>query len=120
MKIWIIEFNDPAVDDLFNMLRNSIEIPKDGIINIRERQIDKIGNLKVEIFSKEHPPPHFRVTCDNISNDFSIKDCEPLHGQALSRYFRNIKKWHEQSKQILIDYWNQFRPSNCPVGYYCE
>lgn len=120
MQIWSLEFNNPSMDELLNMLQSYTEKPVDGIIRLRERQIDKIDNLKVEIFSKEHPPPHFRVTYNDISNDFTIKDCEPLHGSALRKYFRIIKKWHEQYKPILIQYWNQYRPGNCPVGYYYE
>lgn len=91
-------------------------VPPDALINT----VDRIGKLKVEIFSDEHPPPHFRVSCDQGSNDFTISDCSPLHGDALRRFFPQIRQWHANKKASLIEAWDRLRPSDCPVGKYRE
>ena len=80
-------------------------------------------DLKVEIFAREHPPPHFRVRTDRGTVNFRIDSCEPIkpnknQAQAVLRRLREIRKWHRGNKQRLIDKWNETRPSDCPVGPY--
>jgi hypothetical protein len=82
--------------------------------------VDRIGELKIEVFAKEVPPPHFRVSCSKGSCRFRISDGMPLDPDGLSRYFREIKKWHKEHKQDLINSWNSRRPTDCPVGEYRE
>jgi hypothetical protein len=82
--------------------------------------VDTIGELKIEVFAKEHPPPHFRVSCSKGSCRFRISDGMPLDPDGLSRYFREIKTWHKEHKQDLINRWNSTRPTGCPVGEYRE
>lgn len=84
-----------------------------------EAKAGEIGGLKIEIFAKEHPPPHFRVIYNGETANFTIKDCTKLNG-GLDIYFHNIKKWHRKNKQKLINQWNEMRPSDCPVGRYFE
>lgn len=80
--------------------------------------IDRIKNLKVEIYSDEHPPPHFHVkTNDGDENSFRIDNAEPLYPNGgLKKWFKNIKKWHSENRYILIETWNEMRPTDCPVG----
>ena len=87
---------------------------------LTEEVVDRIKGLKIEIFSNEHPPPHFRVCYSGECNNFTIQNCEAQNGNALSSYFRNIKKWHKKNKDILINFWNQKRPTDCVVGEYRE
>jgi hypothetical protein len=84
-----------------------------------EAKAGEIGGLKIEIFAKEHPPPHFRVIYNGETANFTIKDCTRLNG-GLDIYFHNIRKWHSKNKQKLIDKWNEMRPSDCTVGRYIE
>jgi hypothetical protein len=91
-------------------------LPPDALIYT----LDRIGPLQIQVFSNEHPPPHFRVICNAGRNDFKISDCTPLHGNELSRFFRQIREWHKTNKQKLITTWNDTRPSDCPVGLYRE
>lgn len=87
---------------------------------LEEEFVARLDGLKIEIFSKEHPPPHFRVIYNGESNNFSIKDCCPLNGIGFGKFFKNFKKWHADNKQELINTWNRTRPSDCPVGQYQE
>ncbi|MEJ2630875.1 MAG: DUF4160 domain-containing protein [Acidihalobacter sp.] len=84
-----------------------------------EHKVGVLGKLKFEVFSNEHPPPHFRVSYNGESANYSIKDCSKLSGD-LNFYQKNIRLWHRENKQKIIDKWNSTRPSDCPVGLYVE
>ena len=75
-----------------------------------------IDGLKIEIFSREHPPPHFHLSGGDIDATFSILDCTRLTGQIGGREKRLIEWWHARSRRLLVETWNRTRPSDCPVG----
>jgi hypothetical protein len=81
--------------------------------------VDRFAGLRIEVFSNEHPPPHFRVSCNGETANYRISDCEQLNG-GLSRYYGVIKTWHAENKTRLIEIWNDRRPADCPVGVYRE
>lgn len=117
---WVVELQDQqAVGHLKESLsvadrRNTT--PTDDSI---EFLVDRFRTLRVEVFSREHPPPHFRVVCAGESANYRIADCHQLNG-GLRRQYRIIREWHAQNKHRLIDAWNHQRPSDCPVGEYRE
>ena len=86
---------------------------------LQEVEVARVDGLKIEIFSCEHPPPHFRVIYAGETANFTIKDCSKLNGD-LEKWERNIKKWHKEHKADLISVWNSARPSGCPVGEYSD
>lgn len=86
---------------------------------ITEATIGYIGPAKVEIFSNEHPPPHFRVIFNNHTANFKISDCTKING-SLGKFEKNVTEWHKVNKTKIIEEWNSRRPSNCPVGEYFE
>ena len=73
-------------------------------------------NFKVEIFSEEHPPPHFRVIYAGDSNCFRIDDCTPMYKYGLKNHLELIREWHTAHKLVLIETWDRTRPADCPVG----
>ena len=75
--------------------------------------------LKIEVFANEHPPPHFRVKYAGETANYRIGDCEQING-GLQRYYRIIRDWHSKHKAKLVESWNTFRPTDCPVGEYVE
>jgi Domain of unknown function (DUF4160) len=79
--------------------------------------VDRFAGLRVEVFAREHAPPHFRVSSGELVGTFTIKDCRPLKG-GLERYHRVVQEWHQRNKALLIDSWNRLRPTDCPVGEY--
>ena len=86
-----------------------------------KRLVASVRGMKIEIFSKEHPPPHFHVTSSSVDASFTIDDCKLINGKINGGDLNKIVYWHSQgAKNVLIDYWNSFRPSNCVVGPYKE
>ena len=87
------------------------------LIEIRQL-VDRINGLKIEIYSNEHPPPHFHVKSPNVNASFSIESCEKLEGCINSQDLKKVKYWYQQARPLLIDVWNRTRSTNCTVGKY--
>jgi len=82
------------------------------------KAIEELKGLKIEIYSNEHPPPHFHVKSPNVNASFDIDNCKKLEGTISSKDYKLIKYWHKKSKDILIEAWNETRPTDCTVGNY--
>jgi len=80
--------------------------------------IASINGLKIEIYSNEHPPPHFHVNSANVNASFDIENCKKIEGHIKNKDLKKIKFWHSHAKPILIERWNSSRPTNCTVGAY--
>ena len=88
---------------------------------VKKVEVDRLNGVKIEIFSNEHPPPHFRVNYQGSTANYCIKDCTRINGSGeVLRFEKNIFKWWKCNKQELIKTWNGRRPSDCPVGIYQE
>ena len=94
-------------------------IRDDGTRYLTEETGARFDGLKIQVFSNEHPPPHFRVEYSGETANVSIKDCTRING-GLDRWLRNIRIWHGTNKQTLIDACDKNRPSDCPIGVYRE
>jgi len=118
MPNWEVEVSGPEVAELEESLNQGPIIDDQGRRFLVEREVDRIGDLKIIVYSDEHPPPHFLVKCSEGSRRFEIRDCSPLDEKGLEKYLRNIRQWHKKNKQLLVKTWNESRPSDCPVGAY--
>jgi hypothetical protein len=75
-----------------------------------------LGSAKIELFSDEHPPPHFHVRSPDFDAAFAIADCRLIQGQVSGRVHRRIREWFAQEKPRVVKMWNATRPRDCPVG----
>lgn len=118
---WIADFNSDSLLELeYEMKRGYIielaEEREDGheYVYFEKAHVGELGGLKMQIYSNEHPPPHFHVKYNGQENSFRIDDASPLYPNGdLKKWFKNIKKWH---KMELMSAWNDLRPEYCPVG----
>ncbi|TMN95148.1 DUF4160 domain-containing protein [Pseudoalteromonas sp. S558] len=101
---------------LEHLLSGGYSIWEDGELYSIRQLVAKVNGLKIEIYSNEHPPPHFHVKGGDIKASFSIIDCEQLEGKVGRREKALIKWWHSKGKEKLIEIWNSTRPSDCTVG----
>lgn len=122
MTEWSVVIDDELVASLAVSMRQGPihEIQGDtGLRLLTEDTVARINGLKIEVFSNEHPPPHFRVEYQSSTANFAIKDCKRLNGSGdILRFEKNIRLWWKTNKQKLIDKWNSSRPADCPVGEY--
>lgn len=93
----------------------------DGPILIEAKELaERIDGMKIEIYAKEHPPPHFHVVTANNRASFTLDKCELLDGALPSKQRRKIEYWFftMNAKSVLIEIWNRTRPEGCVVGQY--
>lgn len=120
----IFEFTDECIKELGDSLDSGpilrLKEEVDGVheeVWIEKQLVSHFGAFSVHIYADEHPPPHFHIKYNGDSNSFEIESGDPLHpNNGLSRYFKNVKKWHCKHKKTLIEAWNSSRPSDCVVG----
>ncbi len=118
-KKWVVVVPEEISRTLLREFRIGPIINDRGTRYLIEYLVDRVDGLKIEIFSNEHPPPHFRVRYGKDSANFSIKNCRKLNG-GLEEWEKTIKHWHSKNKDKLIEVWNIRRPTDCPVGLYKE
>ena len=99
-----------------NYIYNSTFVDENGQVWEQRHRVDNISNLKIEIFSNEHPPPHFHIKSPEIDATFSILECKLLNGNIDSKSLKKIEYYHQHMRDKLIEAWNKFRPDDCPVG----
>lgn len=116
MTEWRVEIEPKLVSELAEDFLLGPIVTDDGRRFLTEQTVARVDGLKIEIFSNEHPPPHFRVSYQGETNNFDICTGEPLEGAALSVWFRNIRKWHKENRHKLVARWNDSRPTDCTVG----
>lgn len=92
----------------------------DGSLIFTKKLVDRIHNLKIEIFSNEHGIPHFHVRSNEINAIFTIKDCTLLEGKLNPNEMKLIQYWFNRYRPKLIEVWNNTRPSNCQVGIFVD
>jgi hypothetical protein len=107
---------EDSVKVLELLLSGGFAIWTDGTLYNIKQLVARVNGLKVEIFSREHPPPHFHISGGGIDATFSLADCAHLEGEIPGRERRLVEWWYERSRTQLIQEWNKTRPDNCPVG----
>lgn len=75
------------------------------------------SGFKYEVFSNEHPPPHFRVLKGSDCAVFDLRNGTFLHGTGkIQRLRKSVERTYPQIRDTLIERWNETRPSDCTVG----
>lgn len=99
-----------------NYIYNCTIVNEYGQVCEQRQQVEKVGNLKIEIYPNEHPPPHFHVKGPNIDASFTVLDGKYMYGEIDSKSKKKIQYYHASIRTKLIDAWNNLRPDDCPVG----
>lgn len=71
----------------------------------------KICDLRIEIYTNDHNPPHFHVNSKNheVYCKLLIKDCSIIEGVLSSKNLKKIKKWmKEDGRQQLNETWKNY------------
>ena len=93
MVEYIIEIDSNVAEELKDSLDTEAILKFDKgepVYNLSEFLVGNFNGFKVEIFSNEHPPPHFRIKYQGMTGNFSISTCEVLKcDDGLARYNKN-------------------------------
>ena len=90
---------------LASLLSSGVALWDDGTLYSIRQLVAKVNGLKIEVFAREHPPPHFHISGADIDATFTLTTCKYLQGKISGREAVLVKWWYERS-----------RPSDCPVG----
>ncbi len=89
-----------------------IESPK-GVYHVYEKRavFARINGIKIVLYPRDHSLPHFHVSVAEFNATFSIEDCSYLAGKLKNSDFIKVKYWHSRSKDKLIEFWKNSRPT---------
>lgn len=114
-----LEGLDEFAEWLEALLHNPCSIwEEDGrsfVVEIRQL-VARLDGLRIEIYSNEHPPPHFHVRSPNVDAVFRIDDCKHLEGKVRPNDYKKILHWFQNARPVLIEAWDSSRPTYCSVG----
>jgi len=105
-KISDSESLEDLAEGLEHILSGGYGVCEDGELYSIRHLVAKVNGLTIEIYSNEHPPPHFHVKGGGINVSFSIEDCSLLNGKINRNDEKLIEWWHKQGKNQLIEIWN--------------
>lgn len=114
--MWSVVVEGDLRDELLTMINIYKSSQKLGGEQILEQVVDIVRNVRIEIYVKEHPPPHFHIRLQGQSASFDICTGKLLRGDARRVPYQAIRNWHKNNREKLIETWNNLRPSDCPVG----
>ena len=69
-----------------------------------------IDNIKIDIYSREHPPPHFHAKYAEYEELIIIETLETYTGSLPKTQRKKAMDWAENNKQFLLDIFNQLNP----------
>lgn len=69
-----------------------------------------IDNIKIDIYSREHPPPHFHAKYAEFEELIEIKTLETYAGKIPKMQRKKVTDWAADNKQFLLDIFNQLNP----------
>ena len=76
-----------------------------------KEQVDRIGNMKIAIYTNDHNPPHFHVYSNDriIDAKFRIDNCELLGGNISSTDLKKVRAFYKHPKTVYImeQMWNK-------------
>ena len=69
--------------------------------------IEIIDGIKVNIYSNEHPTPHFHAIYGSFVAMIRIADLEIEKGKLPSKQYKKIKKWASNHQSVLSNIFKQ-------------
>ena len=84
----------------------------DGTLCLLERRalFQQLSGLRIEIFSNDHPPPHFHVMSPDVDAVFDLHSGDFLRGKIPPRHRRLVEFWYPKAKSQLIQFWESRQP----------
>ena len=66
---------------------------------------DRLGNLELRIFDRDHPPPHIHVLGPDMRARIAIESGKMLDGHLPARLRRNVELYVNTNKEALLEAW---------------
>jgi hypothetical protein len=72
--------------------------------------IKTINTIKIDIYSREHPPPHFHAKFAEFEELIEIESLETYAGNIPRIQRKKVVDWASDNKQFLLDIFKQLNP----------
>ena len=69
-----------------------------------------IDSVKIDIYSREHPPPHFHALYAEYEELFVIDTLENYAGRLPVVQRRKVIEWAIDNKKLLLDNFKRLNP----------
>ena len=69
-----------------------------------------IDGIRIEIFTNDHPPPHFHVRFGRKRAKFDIASGAMIKGSLENRTIRKVQRWTQFNRDGLMQVWTSSRP----------
>ena len=92
----------------------------DGNVIETKVLVKEIKGVRIEVYPKEHMPPHFHASCNGRHATYRIDNCELMNGSLGSKEDRIVKYYYfkQGGKKVLEKAWANTRPGDRLVGKY--
>jgi hypothetical protein len=72
--------------------------------------VKTIDTIKIDVYSWEHPPPHFQAKYAEFEELIEIETLETYAGRIPKMQRKKVTDWANDNKQFLLDIFNQLSP----------
>lgn len=69
-----------------------------------------IDSIKIDIYSREHPPPHFHVLFAEFEELIIIETLETYIGYVPATQRKKVIKWAKTQKELLKENFKRLNP----------
>ena len=72
--------------------------------------VKAIDKIKIDVYSREHPPPHFHAKFAEYEELIEIETLETYAGKIPGVQRKKVTDWAEDNKHFLLDIFKQLNP----------
>jgi hypothetical protein len=69
-----------------------------------------IDGTKIDVYSREHPPPHFHAIHAEDEELIEIKTLETYAGELPRKQRRKVIDWAADNQELLMENFNRLNP----------
>ena len=69
-----------------------------------------LDGVKVDVYSREHPPPHFHALYAEFEELIEIETLETYIGKIPNNKRKKVVNWAKDNKQFLSDNFKRLNP----------
>jgi len=69
-----------------------------------------IESIKIDVYSREHPPPHFHAIYVEYEELLLIETLETLAGYIPSSKRKKVIEWAKEKKELLLENFKRLNP----------
>lgn len=72
--------------------------------------VKTIDNIKIDIYSRDHPPPHFHAKFSEFEELIVIETLDTYAGKMPKVQRKKVTDWAAYNKQFLLEIFNKLNP----------